>query len=1315
MSTADARFAGYRDRHRGETVIVCGCGVSLRELRRPERFVTIGVNDVGRLFTPDYLIVVNERRQFTAERYAYVETSGAKAVFSQLAVAHPRLVRFRLGRRAGTGRAADDCLDYTNNSPYVAISLARYMGAARIGVIGVDFENDHFFGRTGRHPLTGQLARIDREYGALAAACRDEGIELANLSPVSRLTSLPRASLDEWLGDGEPVAARPCESASTRPAAAHAVARRVFFVHYRFLSCGTVFETGLREAAATLSISAEHAYWDDALLPQKVDRFRPDLLFVVHGRRFVQRWCRFPNVRSAVWLLDEPYEVDDTSRWSRAFDTVFVNDPSTISRHVNAHPLPVCFDPRLHCDSSGVRDYDVGFIGGHNPVREQYLVRLAEAGLLSYVVGGPWQASCLKRFTIVPRTTSEETARLYQRTKIVINVFRSVHHFNREAVCPTSLNPRVFEALACGALIVSESRPALAAMFPDVPTFQSAEELTSAIRALLDDPGRLQRLLDDSRARLTKHDYAARLEEVIAVTMAETRPVEALARAVEEPAWAPDRWETVGRPIITRDGEDICLAAEQGRESGFASSGSFEAVRLAFDLWLDEHCHFIAKIHCEAPAEPRANSYHLIATPRVGHLARHSTVLAPLQLARGRWQRVEIAWSGGELRLAIDGREICRRPDASLASGRCFVGVTNGRATIRNLALDVPPPPAPLTVHGWTIRRGGRVTPSPDGMILAAAGAEAATLVSDSTANDVEVEFMALVDRDAHFIAKIHHQSPEDPDANSYHLVCTPAHGYLARHTHVFAEVRIPRRTWCQIRLRWVDQCLELYINGRRTARVADHLLQSGLSVISVTAGELQIRGLALRDLSAAHAPASSRVHPNGHPRPGLDVLPFTAPPARNLLYHVWPVRGQMWRWNVKQLLTRIDLFNGRRIVGIVQDDRSEHPDEVQRMFDGHGCRFVVARNGPAAEGVTFPGMLEAVRSLDPNEVTFYAHAKGVKYEPSVPEPVRRWAETQYRVALDDWLTVRTQLQHYAMTGSFKMQGRFRVHQYLGDWHYSGTFFWLRHAFVFARDLRRLGEFYGCVEAWPGINFRRDETGCLFMDDLRQLPYHQEFWTVAEAELAAWSATRAEPLPPDSLQAPAPFEGFEVPRLEQQPEEFAWFLDRLVEAQPRSLLCIGSMHGGVEWHVARRFRALGRDIRITAVDEKSRPELLASLDDARRQFAQLIDLVVGDSAAAATRDRLGPQYDAVFVDGDHGYRGAHNDVEFSLTRGPRLVALHDIADSDWHAQAGCCVSRVWSELCARYPVTEERIVGEWGGIGIIMLRSQKTDDVTVQP
>lgn len=204
LADAPPMLASFKDAHRGESVVVCGCGESLNLLEHPERFVTIGVNDVGRCFTPDYLVVVNPRSQFSGDRFRYVEGSNAKYLFTQfgdLGVAHPDVVRIELGSYGGTDFTDPRVLHFTQNSPYVALCLAVRMGARRIGLIGVDFTEHHFFARTGVHTLASRFGAIDREYGRLAEACKALGVEVFNLSPVSRLTAFPRMSVEEFALD----------------------------------------------------------------------------------------------------------------------------------------------------------------------------------------------------------------------------------------------------------------------------------------------------------------------------------------------------------------------------------------------------------------------------------------------------------------------------------------------------------------------------------------------------------------------------------------------------------------------------------------------------------------------------------------------------------------------------------------------------------------------------------------------------------------------------------------------------------------------------------------------------------------------------------------------------------------------------------------------------------------------------------------------------------------------------------------------------------------------------------------------------------
>jgi hypothetical protein len=999
-------LAAFRNLHRDAPVLVCGCGESLNALGAGTPAVTIGVNDVGRLFDPTYLVVVNPRSQFTAERFRHVERSRAAVLFTQLDLGNvdPPVVRFQLGRYGGT-ELDGDVLHYTQNSPYVAVCLAAYMGARRIGLLGVDLTDHHFFGPTGRHPLAGRLAQIDREYGALAAALGRRGVELVNLSPISQLRSLPRASLEAFAaGGGSP-------GPAPRP--------RVFVVNYRFLSCGDVFADGLRHAAAERGVEHAEAVWDDPRLPEKVVAFHPDLVLVVHGRRFAQRWGdRFHHYRTAVWLTDEPYEVDDTAAWSGRFDWVFANDAATLERHRHAHYLPVCYDPRVHRPGGEARRYTVGFIGGGNPARERALSALERAGLLGYVVGGPWRLPALRARSLAANVPPARTAELYRQTEIVVNVFRETHHYNARGTAATAMNPRIYEALACGAAVVSERRPEIAGVCPDLPQFDTPGELVAIVQALLADRERLDDVRRRSAARLAGHTYGDRLSRVVAVALG--------------------------------------AGGHAERAPGAAANGTAQAAASA-----------------AAPAVPAAR------------------------------------------------------------------------------AAPVPPLP-PHRLASSAARPGEPACPS----------------------------------------------------------------------------------------------------------------------------------------LASPPRPGDAPVTP----------IAFGATPRRHLLYHVWPVRGTTWRWNLEQLARRIDLFNGGRVIGVVCDERSEPAEAVQEMLEGHGCEFVVARNDPRGEAATFPSLLARVASTGTDEVSFYAHAKGVKYEPAFPPAVRRWAEVQYGVMLDDWRRVKAQLEAHAMTGAFRKHGRFRNHGSVGDWHYSGTFFWMRHAHVFRRRWAEVPQFYGGVEAWPGLHFGREETGFLLLDDVRELPYQGRFWSQrGDPAFRQWQAA-ARPVPvPADLATPAPFEGHTWPRLEQKPAEFARFLERLLQHRVERVLSIGGGHGGVEWHVARAFHAHGRAVEITAVAPRESAELAAAFDDARRRFGARIHVVTGPAA----RSRLPARCDAVFIDGDHGYRACRADFELALALEPALIGLHDIVDSDWHAANRCCVSRLWAEIAGAHAIEAVVDGGEWGGIGLV--------------
>jgi hypothetical protein len=196
-------LSDFKGIHHGGAMVVCGLGNSIRILKNPQRFHTIGVNDIERAFTPTYMFCMDAPKSFAPDRLHYIQHSRAQFIFTDhdLGIAGPNIVKFPI-RRADAPRFIDpDALYITGRpitSPFMAICLAAHMGAKAIGLIGVDFTNGHFFAADGTHKLANQLPGIDRRFYQLGNELLDRGVKVFNLSAESRLHAFPRLTLDEF-------------------------------------------------------------------------------------------------------------------------------------------------------------------------------------------------------------------------------------------------------------------------------------------------------------------------------------------------------------------------------------------------------------------------------------------------------------------------------------------------------------------------------------------------------------------------------------------------------------------------------------------------------------------------------------------------------------------------------------------------------------------------------------------------------------------------------------------------------------------------------------------------------------------------------------------------------------------------------------------------------------------------------------------------------------------------------------------------------------------------------------------------------------
>lgn len=198
-----------------------------------------------------------------------------------------------------------------------------------------------------------------------------------------------------------------------------------------------------------------------------------------------------------------------------------------------------------------------------------------------------------------------------------------------------------------------------------------------------------------------------------------------------------------------------------------------------------------------------------------------------------------------------------------------------------------------------------------------------------------------------------------------------------------------------------------------------------------------------------------------------------------NLAYHVTAVDRPMLWYNLVRLKNQLHRFNGQKFITIVmlEDDEptrqlmhftedelralsTESPvmvKAVQEFLGDPSIEYFVVKNSELTEANHFfDTKAQYLQSVDPNEITFYGHTKGIRYrteDMSLPA-LAMWTDTLYTEVLDRFDDMNDALSKgFSCFGAVKKDGR--DFEWCGqpvDWHYSGTFFWFRHDRVFSRD-----------------------------------------------------------------------------------------------------------------------------------------------------------------------------------------------------------------------------------------------------------------------
>lgn len=322
---------------------------------------------------------------------------------------------------------------------------------------------------------------------------------------------------------------------------------------------------GIRGASQLMSPYSTVARGFPKVIGKEIWRWRPDIVWCHHGRaashEFFLRELK-GKTKTAVHLVDEPYESGETARYSPSFDYVFTIDPCTIRAHQlgrrnrnNVFYLPPAVDPELFpCKGYSDRTTPAFFLGNAElHPRRAWLQPVNEA-----IDGTDIRFWRDKRGHSVGKghrkwVDLDQIPKLYSNCIVGLNVHRTpwidqkcyqsrvlkrpsrlkvpegitlclerpkefgTGFWNDGNLPAAHVNPRFFEMAASGTCVVSDaSRFELSRMFPMAPRAQDPEHFLQLVHYYTTHPKEAEEIGQKcSSLILKRHTYQHRAAEVL--------------------------------------------------------------------------------------------------------------------------------------------------------------------------------------------------------------------------------------------------------------------------------------------------------------------------------------------------------------------------------------------------------------------------------------------------------------------------------------------------------------------------------------------------------------------------------------------------------------------------------------------------------------------------------------------------------------------------------------------------------------------------------------------------------------------------------
>jgi len=261
---------------------------------------------------------------------------------------------------------------------------------------------------------------------------------------------------------------------------------------------------------------------------------KPDIALITGGHRIQPESIQIlkgMGIVTILWTIDPPRHFLPILESAPAYDHLFCQGTEAIELLEQAgirgaHWLPMACDP-CHHHSVTIQDsekekytHDIAFVGSFYPVRAALFESIAH---FNFAIWGPgWdrleKTSPLNKCVKGLHTRPFEWLKIYSSVKIVL----APHYQDTEKCFPVyQASPRVFEAMACGAFVLSDNQRDVFTLFKDgehLARFDHATDLVDKVGFYLDHPEMRKTIAGKGKAEVIQnHTYVHRIQEMISI------------------------------------------------------------------------------------------------------------------------------------------------------------------------------------------------------------------------------------------------------------------------------------------------------------------------------------------------------------------------------------------------------------------------------------------------------------------------------------------------------------------------------------------------------------------------------------------------------------------------------------------------------------------------------------------------------------------------------------------------------------------------------------------------------------------------------